>query len=150
RRLADVSKPTQGTEQIVRQVSAPLAGFSVFRQKLLASGGIGLGVLLLTACGGLAGNPEIVATLPPPTQAIRDEGFPQPPPDLANGARIYAENCTRCHGVDGSGSGELVLAGEVGDPGSFLDPANVREYTPREWFDIITHGRIEQLMPPWR
>ncbi len=136
KRLADVSKSAKGAEQSVRQV--------------LTCGGIGLGLWLLTACGGLAGNPEIVATLPPVTQAPRDEGFPQPPPDLANGARIYAENCTRCHGVDGSGSGELVLAGEVGDPGSFLDPANVLDHTPREWFDIITNGRIERLMPPWR
>ncbi len=125
-------------------------GFLAFSRKLLTFGSTGIAFIFLTACGGLAGNPEIVVTFPPITQAPPEAGFPQEPPDLSNGARIYAANCTRCHGTDGSGHGELVLSGEVGEPGNFRDPATMRDQTPQQWFDTITHGRLEQLMPPWR
>lgn len=121
----------------------------------------------LTACSGLAGEPVIVATFPPatssaptveaaaqpsdaPAQTVADQGYPASPPDLANGARLYARHCTACHGVDGAGDGQLVLSGQVGDPGNFRLPDAARSQLPIDWFDTITNGRIEQLMPPWR
>ncbi|MBZ0296837.1 MAG: cytochrome c [Anaerolineae bacterium] len=105
---------------------------------------------MASACGGLAGEPEVVATLPPLTATPQEAGFPQQPPDLANGARIYAENCTRCHGLSGAGDGELTLTGEVQNPGVFTEPAAARPQTPKTWFDTITNGRLEKLMPPWK
>lgn len=82
--------------------------------------------------------------------AAVDQGYPASPPDLANGAQLYAQHCTRCHGPNGEGDGELVLSGEVSDPGNFRDPALAAAQLPIDWFDTITEGRIENLMPPWR
>jgi len=105
--------------------------------------------LLLAACGGLSGEPEIVATLPPRTVPTREPAFPDRPPDLARGALLFAENCVRCHGPNGAGDGELVLTGQVGNPGNFTEPDRARSQSPQQWFDTITNGRLETLMPPW-
>lgn len=115
----------------------------------------------LTACAGLAGEPEILAVreqpLPLPTPAISDippvqaisDSVPARPPDLFNGALIYAVNCAACHGRDGRGDGELYLSGQIPFPGNLREPDSARRQTPQEWYDIITRGRIENLMPPW-
>lgn len=110
-----------------------------------------LGVLL-SACQGLGGEPDIIATLPPPTNApiVNDLGYPEAPPDLALGAALYAENCTDCHGQNGAGDGELVQSGQVMNPGNFTDPAQIAGKNPADYFDIITNGNLENLMPPWR
>jgi mono/diheme cytochrome c family protein len=103
-------------------------------------------ILLLAACGGLAGEPEIAATLPPRT------AMPEVPvraPDLAAGAQIFAANCVRCHGAAGAGDGELVLTGQVGPPSNFTQPEAARPQSPQQWFETITNGRLEKLMPPW-
>jgi mono/diheme cytochrome c family protein len=108
-------------------------------------------LLLLSACSGLAGEPPIIATLPHPTPRAGETGYPTAPPDLASGARIFAENCTRCHGQLGDGKGELVLAGQIAEPpADFTDPLTAREQSPVQWYGTITNGRLEKLMPPWR
>lgn len=101
--------------------------------------------VLLSACSGLAGEVEIVATLPP-ANAVAP---PAAPPDIANGARIYAQNCTACHGDNGAGNGPLVEAGDVPRMPSFLEGSHVRQQTPADYFNIITNGNLENLMPPW-
>jgi mono/diheme cytochrome c family protein len=107
-----------------------------------------LALALLAACSGLAGEPEIVATLAPRT-APTQVSLPASAPDLTAGAQIFAANCTRCHGAGGAGDGELVLAGQVTNPGDFTLPDAARNQTPQQWFDTITNGRLEALMPPW-
>jgi mono/diheme cytochrome c family protein len=114
-------------------------------------------LLFLVGCTGLGGEPEIASTIPAqqvalaqPRSSTPDIGFPQSPPDLANGAAIYAQNCTACHGVNGEGDGELVLSGQVANPGNFRDPTSARQQTPDDWFETITVGKIENLMPPWQ
>ena len=94
-------------------------------------------VLLLAICGGFA------------IYAQSDRGYPDTQPDLALGAAIFATNCTRCHGVTGAGDGELVLSGEVPNPGNFTDPSQIAGKKPSDYFDIITNGNLENLMPPW-
>jgi len=114
-------------------------------------------LLLLTvaACSGLAGEPQIVATIPPPTQAPAELGYPPNPPDIANGAQIFAARCASCHGINGNGQGELFTTGQLAingtpqPPGDFTNPDTARDQTPKEWFDTVTNGRIEKLMPPW-
>ncbi len=106
--------------------------------------------LLLSACAGLGGEPEIVATVRPPaepTPVISAESWR---PDIAAGARLFARHCTDCHGVDGAGQGDLVLAGSIPPPIDMTDLELVGAKSPLEWYDIITHGLIENLMPPWQ
>ncbi len=99
----------------------------------------------LVACGGLGGQPEIVSTLPPPQPA----SLPDTPPNLRLGAQIYAARCTECHGVNGAGDGQLVQDGSVPNPGNFNDPAFMMGKSPLNYFNVITNGRIQNLMPPW-
>lgn len=110
---------------------------------------LGFAALLLAACGGLGGEPRIIATQPPATPAPQERGYPAAPPDMAQGAAIFAANCTDCHGIDGSGDGQLVASGQVPAPPDFTDPATARDQTPADYFEVITNGRIDKLMPPW-
>ncbi len=105
--------------------------------------------LLLTSCSGLAGEPQIVGTLPPATPAPTDVGQPTDLPDIALGAQIFAANCTRCHGTSGKGDGELVQNGQVPSPGNFTNPATSGAQPPLGYYSIITNGNLDKLMPPW-
>jgi len=100
---------------------------------------------LLASCSGLAGEPRVVATLPPVVTAQAPASF-----DLEQGASLFAANCTRCHGDNGNGRGELVLNGQVGEMPSFLDATYMRQQTLEGYYAIITNGNLAQLMPPWR
>lgn len=103
------------------------------------------------ACSGLGGEPAIVATLPVRVAATETITLPQQPPNLAVGAEIFAARCSRCHGIDGGGMGELVLTGQLPEPVmDFNDLSLTRGKTPQQWFVAITNGNLEKLMPPWR
>lgn len=104
----------------------------------------------LSACGGLGGEPDIVATAPPATRPAQEISFPSSAPDLREGASIFAANCTACHGLTGAGDGEQVLSGEVNSPGNFTAAGATANQTPLDWFSTITNGRLENLMPFWR
>lgn len=108
--------------------------------------GIPLALLLAAlihsaSCSGLAGEPQQLATLTPPPRAQAD---------LANGARVFAERCSSCHGLTGAGDGELALNGSIPAPGDFTQPWAARNQAPLQWLGTIRDGRIEALMPPWR
>ena len=124
--------------------------------------GCGLALALAACATDLAGEPRIVSTIPPRTPeptapptmasanvAAEDVGFPAARPQVATGASVFAQNCTRCHGANGSGNGELVAAGSVPYPGDMTDRLAVAADTPAQWFNIITVGNLENLMPPW-
>ena len=98
----------------------------------------------LAACTNLSGEPEIVATLPP--QTAESSWMP----DTANGARIFAERCTDCHGETGDGRGDLVQSGSVPAPLDLTDRDKVSRKSPLGFYDIITEGNLDKLMPPWR
>lgn len=105
-------------------------------------------LILCAACSGLASEPEIIQTLPP-----RSTAAPESFGELANiqaGALIYAQRCASCHGVSGAGDGELVAAGQVADVPDFTAAATIEDRSLQAWFDVITDGRLEALMPPWR
>jgi mono/diheme cytochrome c family protein len=104
-------------------------------------------VLILAACGGLGGEPRIVATIAPPTPFPENFTYRA---NLANGANIYAANCVRCHGIGGAGDGELVASGQVQNVPNFTDQQARLDESPQNYFNVITNGRIENLMPPWR
>ncbi|MBN8593209.1 MAG: cytochrome c [Anaerolineae bacterium] len=116
--------------------------------RLLCLGGV---LFILSACGGLGGEPRIIATIPPPTAAPTSAAplAPSVPPDVALGAQVFTQNCTRCHGT-GMGDGELVRNGQLPTPPPMLrDPLTAREQSPADYFATITNGRIDKLMPPW-
>ncbi|MCL4247365.1 MAG: c-type cytochrome [Anaerolineae bacterium] len=105
-------------------------------------------IILAAACQGLAGEPRVVATLPPRATSTPLVA-PQQAPDLALGAQIYAEKCTRCHGATGRGDGEFVLSGQIPSIVDFTDPATIEGQTPEDYFRIVTEGNLAALMPPW-
>ncbi|MDX2141159.1 MAG: c-type cytochrome [Chloroflexota bacterium] len=106
-------------------------------------------ILVTTACTGLGGEPVIVATLPPPTPTLAERGHPAVAPNIAAGAQLYALNCTDCHGITGAGDGQLVQSGQVMNAKNFRAP-DARQQRPLDWFNTITNGNLERLMPPWR
>ena len=110
--------------------------------------------LSLTACSGLGGEPEIIAAValstPTPGANPDEQIFPQSKPDIARGARIFAEHCADCHGSNGDGQGELVLAGSIPQPIDMTRLELTGQKTPQDWYEMITNGNIEKLMPPWR
>lgn len=111
-------------------------------------------VFVLAACGDLAGDVEIIGTIPSNTQELVTSipealQMPLDAPDIANGSRIFQEDCTRCHGITGVGDGELVQSGEVPRMVSFLESNSVREQTLDFYYNIISNGNLINLMPPW-
>lgn len=132
--------------------------------------GIVLALLVLAACDGLAGEPEIVGVVP--QQPAPQTGMSADPPtvagssgsaqaaavtersldevDLALGAEIYAARCTDCHGDTGAGDGALVESGQITSIMDFTDPATIADKTPADYFTVITNGNMPALMPPWR
>jgi mono/diheme cytochrome c family protein/uncharacterized membrane protein len=110
-------------------------------------------LLTIAGCGGLAGEPRIVSTIAPATPVPTEIAYPLTTPDLAAGAQIYAQHCTQCHGETGHGDGSLIGTGQgqiAKTPPDFADPATAASQTPLDWFNIITDGRIDNFMPPWR
>jgi mono/diheme cytochrome c family protein len=85
-----------------------------------------------------------------PTRINDGELAPLQPPDVVNGAALYAEKCVACHGTSGAGDGpraaqlkaqNKIVASLVGQ--------KRRGVKPSEWHDVITNGRIQNLMPPF-
>lgn len=108
-------------------------------------------ILAGVGCTGLAGEPEIVSTVP--VRATSRPAVPETfdsPVSLERGALVFAENCVRCHGISGAGDGEFALSGQVKNVPNFTDPALTQELSLQDWFDTITNGRLEALMPPWK
>lgn len=103
------------------------------------------------ACTGLASEPEIVSTVP--ARATSRPAVPETFDNLVSlehGVAVFAENCIRCHGITGAGDGEMVLNGKVQNVPDFTDPLKIQELSLQEWFDTITNGRLDALMPPWK
>ena len=113
---------------------------------------LALFTLLFSACGSLSTEPEIIATIPPeptniPLEAIETINLEDV--DLRSGAQIFAENCTACHGITGQGDGELVQSDQIENIPNFTDPSAIEGQTIEDYFEIITNGRLDTLMPPW-
>ena len=86
-------------------------------------------ILAGVGCTGLAGEPEIVSTVP--VRATSRPAVPETfdsPVSLERGALVFAENCVRCHGISGEGDGEFALSGQVKNVPNFTG-RRVRSYS---------------------
>lgn len=107
--------------------------------------------LLLGGCGlSLAEDIKPPANYREPTAAETpvdiSAAFPLVPPDPAAGKLIYAEKCLPCHGESGMGNGPQ--AGNLSVPAAALGkPEIARSARPIDWFEMVTFGNIERLMP---
>jgi len=59
--------------------------------------------------------------------------------DPAQGARLYAQHCATCHGVQGRGDG-LLAKGMEPAPGDFHDEARMRQRSLYGPYNAITVG----------
>jgi mono/diheme cytochrome c family protein len=106
---------------------------------------------VLSACGGISLAEDV--TPPPGYQPAQVQGvaqestaYPLLPPDPVDGAAIYAEKCLPCHGASGMGDGPM--AGNLPSAPPAIGSAEVsRQARPADWFDVVTNGRIDQMMP---
>lgn len=104
---------------------------------------------LLSACNltlaeDVTPPPNYVPPTPMPTLVL----VPPQTPNVANGARIYAEKCAPCHGETGLGDGEQGLQLGV-TVKAFGLPEIARPASPEQYYTTVTRGNIERLMPPF-
>jgi mono/diheme cytochrome c family protein len=105
--------------------------------------------VLLSAC-----NLTLAADVTPPPDYIAPTLMPPlasyPPalPDVRNGEAIYAQKCLPCHGPTGLGDGPQgkqlpVTVAPIGLPDF------ARKAQPSAWYQQVTRGNIERMMPPF-
>lgn len=90
-------------------VALSVAVVALFALALLAwrrSGTIGIVVCALVLAGG-GGTAVWVVTVPAFPDTFRRSDVAYLSESIANGARLFRENCTACHGTGGHGSGPL-------------------------------------------
>ena len=103
----------------------------------------------LAACVSLASDitppPNYATPVPQPTSA---PVYPIVPPNPADGAAIFADNCAPCHGETGMGDGTMASQLSV-PPAALASPAIMRAARPMDWFELVTSGRMDRMMPPF-
>jgi mono/diheme cytochrome c family protein len=111
---------------------------------------IAVGALVLAACNftlasDITPPPDYVSPTPMPTLGAL---YPASAPDVQNGAAIFSQNCSACHGDKGLGDGPQSMQLPVTVPGIGL-PEVARAASPAEWFKIVTQGNLDRFMPPF-
>ncbi len=93
-------------------------------------------------------EPNIIGTVTPrPTFAPTSES------NLAfvgEGAELFAKHCTSCHGTAGHGDGASVRSGTIAYIPDFHRPETMSVHTVEDIYAVISDGRLEKLMPPWK
>jgi mono/diheme cytochrome c family protein len=74
--------------------------------------------------------------------------YPAAAPDVQNGAAIFAQNCSPCHGDKGLGDGPQSMQLPVTVPGIGL-PEVARAASPAQWFKVVSQGNLDRFMPPF-
>ncbi len=91
---------------------------------------------------------QAVVTVQPTAPQNAGPMYPLVAPDPANGKAIYEEKCLPCHGSQGQGDGPQ--AAQLPNPPAPLGQADfARQFTPAEWYAVVTNGRIDKFMPPF-
>ena len=115
---------------------------------------IGLAVLLSACSISFAEDitPPAGSEVKPPQQFTETTPsasiYPIVPPDLENGAKLYIQECAQCHGPKGLGDGPQ--ATQLSVPVAALGLSDFsRQFTPAEWYTVVTRGNMEKFMPPF-
>ena len=74
--------------------------------------------------------------------------YPRERPSVANGQRLFNENCAPCHGVEGNGRGPRA-AGLDRKPQDFTDAAWAVGESDVDWYDVISYGIPDTPMEGW-
>ncbi len=108
-------------------------------------------IILLTLLSACSLAEDI--TPPPdyqaPTQSTLATVFPIVPPDLVRGAAIFSEKCAPCHGDQGRGNGSMASNLSVEVPAIGTSEVALSAI-PVDWFNLVTNGRMERSMPPFK
>lgn len=115
---------------------------------------IGLAVFLSACSISFAEDitPPPGSEVKPPQQATETAPsasiYPIVPPDVKNGAILYTQECAQCHGPKGLGDGPQ--ATQLSVPVAALGLSDFsRQFTPAEWYTVVTRGNMEKFMPPF-
>lgn len=108
-------------------------------------------VSVLTSCGS-AGQAtrvkDLMTPAPIPESALFHDG-PAAAPNVARGGQLYAAKCQACHGDNGQGDGPK--SGQIREQGGqvakLVNSALAQTASPSSWFDVVSNGRIDRLMP---
>ena len=84
----------------------------------------------------------------PPTPLPTLAAYPAHAPSVENGAAIYIEKCSPCHGETGLGDGEQGIQLGV-TVRAFGLPEIARPASPAQYYTAVTRGNIERFMPPF-
>ncbi len=133
--------------------NAPVRYFGVssrrFKSALLCVG-MGLGIVLSSACS-FSGRSRVPQDLskPAPTPVVAEAVVPPAPPDATRGAKIYEQKCAACHGAAGDGNGPQAAAirAQGKQVANLIDPAKNRAVKPSDWYQVVSNGRLQNLMP---
>lgn len=101
---------------------------------------------LLTACGNLAGEPEIVGTQVPIMEQPQNQNLTD---RQQAGLQVFLSHCASCHGEAGYGDGIVATEANI-DPANFHDPAVSAGISLDEWTQAIREGRVDNMMPTWQ
>jgi cbb3-type cytochrome c oxidase subunit III len=125
-------------------------------KKILCLCLLSLALISLSGCSlsSAAPKPPKAPIAQPSTQNTVQEPLQLPSrrPNAANGAVTYAAKCVQCHGLQGRGDGPQAaeVKAQTGTaPAEIIGDPIARAQSPQQWFDTITNGRIEKLMPPF-
>lgn len=88
------------------------------------------------------------AALPAPPTAVPVNLVPAAQPNPAAGEALYTDRCLPCHGAQGLGDGPQA-AQLSAVPAPLGDAAYVRQAIPGDWYQVVTQGRLDRMMPPF-
>jgi mono/diheme cytochrome c family protein len=97
----------------------------------------------------LQGDAPIRPTVEVAEQEPASFNPPVNPPSLFSGAAIYVESCEPCHGPTGMGDGSMASNLEVPPP-PLGELSRTRSVAPIDWYQVVTEGRMDRFMPPFR
>jgi mono/diheme cytochrome c family protein len=115
-----------------------------FRIALLTLFAVLFSACNLTLAEDVTPPPDYVPPTPMPTLVL----VPPQTPNVANGAAIYAQKCSPCHGETGLGDGKQGLQLGVAVK-AFGLPEIARPASPEQYYTTVTRGNMERLMPPF-